>query len=193
MPVIVTQIKSSLNEAKENIIEKAVRSIKINRNNILLSDIYKTSLDARNQDNIHFVHSVYIELDNGDYEKKLCSKNKNCSYIEKSTFRPVISTDSYKGRTAVAGFGPAGMFAALVLAENGYKPIVFERGQCVEERIESVNNFWKNAILDENSNVQFGEGGAGTFSDGKLTTRIKDPLCRYILERFVEFGAPEEI
>lgn len=193
MPVIVNQIKSSLNEAKENIIEKAVRSIRVNRNNILLGDIYKTSLDARNQDNIHFVHSVYIELDNGDYEKKLCSKNKNCSYIEKSTLRPVISTDSYKGRTAVAGFGPAGMFAALVLAENGYKPIVFERGQCVEERIESVNNFWKNAILDENSNVQFGEGGAGTFSDGKLTTRIKDPLCRYILERFVEFGAPEEI
>lgn len=94
---------------------------------------------------------------------------------------------------AVIGFGPAGIFASLVLAENGIKPIVIERGEPVEKRIESVNNFMNGGIFNEASNIQFGEGGAGTFSDGKLTSRIKDKLCRYVLERFVEFGAPEEI
>lgn len=193
MPVIITQIKSSLNEDKNSVTSKALKSVKIRSENIVLSGIYKTSLDARNQNDIHFVHSVYIELDNMNAEKNLCNKNKFCQYIEKNDFKPVISDSEYKGRVAVAGFGPAGMFASLILAENGYKPIVFERGDKIENRVNAVRNFWENSILDENSNVQFGEGGAGTFSDGKLTTRIKDSLCRYILERFVEFGAPEEI
>lgn len=193
MPIIITQIKSSLDEKKENIVSKALKSVKIPCNDVVSSDIYKTSLDARHHNDIHFVHSVYCELADDAAERKICDKNKYCQYIQKNIFSPVISSDTYKGRVAVAGFGPAGMFSALVLAENGYKPVVFERGDKIENRIQSVNNFWKNGILDENSNVQFGEGGAGTFSDGKLTTRIKDPLCRYILERFVEFGAPEEI
>ncbi len=193
MPFIVSQIKSSLGENKKNIISKAFKSIGISQKNAVTSDIHKTSLDARNQNNIHFVHSVYIELSDVNDEKNICSKNKFCTYIEKNEFSPVICKNNYKGRITIAGFGPAGMFSALILAENGYKPIVFERGECVENRIKSVENFWNNAILDENSNVQFGEGGAGTFSDGKLTTRIKDPLCRYVLERFVEFGAPKEI
>ncbi|MGN0605224.1 MAG: NAD(P)/FAD-dependent oxidoreductase [Oscillospiraceae bacterium] len=194
MPVIVTQIKSALDEDKKSIIEKALKAIKVTHKSVIRSDIYKTSLDARKQNDIHFVNSVYIELDNYCDELKICNKNKLCSYIEKNSIMPDISAvKSYDKRIAIAGFGPAGMFAALVLAENGYNPLVFERGECVEERIKSVENFWNNGILNENSNVQFGEGGAGTFSDGKLTTRINDPLCRYILERFVEFGAPEEI
>ncbi len=106
---------------------------------------------------------------------------------------PERSVQDNNKKVVIAGFGPAGMFAALTLAEYGFEPLVIERGACVDERVQIVNNFWTKAQLDPSTNVQFGEGGAGTFSDGKLTTRIKDPLCRHVLEKLVEFGAPEEI
>ena len=85
------------------------------------------------------------------------------------------------------------MFCGLLLAEYGYRPVIIERGKPVDERIKDVEKYWTGGELNTESNVQFGEGGAGTFSDGKLTTRINDPLCRYVLEKFAEFGAPEEI
>ena len=93
----------------------------------------------------------------------------------------------------VVGFGPAGMFAGLSLAREGYCPIILERGADVDSRVEAVNRFWKEGRLDTATNVQFGEGGAGTFSDGKLTTRISDPRCSFILEEMIRHGAPEEI
>ena len=96
-------------------------------------------------------------------------------------------------RPCIVGMGPAGMFCALLLAENGYAPIIIDRGDCVKDRTEALDKFIKSGVLDTESNVQFGAGGAGTFSDGKLTTRINDSKCSYILERFVEFGAPAEI
>ncbi|MDE6733152.1 MAG: hypothetical protein K2J77_09795, partial [Oscillospiraceae bacterium] len=98
-----------------------------------------------------------------------------------------------KGEIVIAGFGPAGMFCALTLCEFGYKPIVLERGAAMDERIAAVDNYQKNGLLNAETNVQFGEGGAGTFSDGKLTTRINDPLCGRVLEKLHEFGAPEDI
>jgi uncharacterized FAD-dependent dehydrogenase len=96
-------------------------------------------------------------------------------------------------KIVIAGFGPAGMFAGLILAENDYKPLILERGDSMSERVEAVKCFWNSGILDTNTNVQFGEGGAGTFSDGKLTTRINDNRVRYVLETFVKYGAPPEI
>lgn len=96
-------------------------------------------------------------------------------------------------RPVVVGTGPAGLFAGLVLAQKGYRPILLERGKPVEERAIDVGLFWTSGVLNTESNVQFGEGGAGTFSDGKLTTLIKDPRCRKVLEEFVKAGAPEEI
>ncbi|MCL1948782.1 MAG: hypothetical protein FWF59_03520, partial [Turicibacter sp.] len=96
-------------------------------------------------------------------------------------------------RPVVIGFGPAGMFASLLLAQKGYRPIVLERGEAVDERVKSIDDFWLNGNLHANSNVQFGEGGAGTFSDGKLTTRVKDLRGRKVLEEFVAAGAPEDI
>ena len=98
-----------------------------------------------------------------------------------------------QSRVAIVGSGPAGLFAALRLAEYGIAPLLLERGKPVEERVHDVNRFWRDGTLDEESNVQFGEGGAGTFSDGKLTTRVKDPNSGYVLRRLVEFGAPAEI
>ncbi|MGN0691577.1 MAG: NAD(P)/FAD-dependent oxidoreductase, partial [Oscillospiraceae bacterium] len=153
---------------------------------------YKTSLDARKRDNIHRVSSVWAELPE-DMERAVCAKNKNCSTVENHSFEPVFGDKKQQGRIAVIGFGPAGMFAALTLAEYGYKPLVLERGGDVDRRTAAVEGFWKGGAFDRASNVQFGEGGAGTFSDGKLTTRIHDPLCRRVLEIFAEMGAPEEI
>src|SRR5665647_2894154 len=93
----------------------------------------------------------------------------------------------------IVGAGPAGLFAALLLAENGYAPILLERGGPIEDRVKAVEQFWQTGILDPQSNVQFGEGGAGTFSDGKLTTQIRDPRIFQVLQQFVAAGAPSDI
>lgn len=193
MPIIISEIKSALGEKKEEIITKALKKYKISQKEISSVDIYKTSLDARKRNNIHFVNSIYVQLNNPKKEIKICESNRFCTHIQPSGFIPIKATNNYQGRPLIVGFGPAGMFCALALAENGYRPIVLERGESIENRVRDVSNFWNGGTFNERSNVQFGEGGAGTFSDGKLTTRIKDELCRYVFERFVEFGATPDI
>lgn len=193
MAIIVSQIETSLKAKKEDIIAAALKKVGLSSSDIIRSEIHKTSLDARKQQNIKFVSSVYFELNSPALEDKLCERENNCSTMKKDKLSPTIGNTKLDGRIVIAGFGPAGMFAALTLAEYGYNPIVFERGADVDERVNKVNSFWNNGELDTQSNVQFGEGGAGTFSDGKLTTRIKDPLCNHVLEKFVEFGAPKEV
>ncbi|MCL1794187.1 MAG: hypothetical protein FWG34_09975 [Oscillospiraceae bacterium] len=138
--------------------------------------IYKKSIDARHKNNIKFVYSVIFGEE----------KKENAIKIE-------YGKKPQKDRPTVIGFGPAGMFCALALAQNGYEPIIFEMGCEMGLRVEKVEKLFLEGILDEKTNVCFGEGGAGTFSDGKLTTRINDGYCRFILKKFVEFGAPEEI
>ena len=193
MPVLIGEIKAHLKADKDSVIKLALKRLPVMRDAIKRCEIHKTSLDARKRDNIHFVHTVYVELFDKDKEKELCEKYSSLKFVENQTLNPAFGNVKPDGRVVVTGFGPAGMFCGLVLAEYGYKPIVLERGDNVQNRTEKVNSFWNGSDLDEETNVQFGEGGAGTFSDGKLTTRIKDPLCRYVLEKFCEFGAPEEI
>lgn len=193
MPIIINQIKCPLDASKDDVIAKALKVSGLSSADITDAQIHKTSLDARKQDNIHFVHSVFARLKDSDREKSLCSGKVSMTYVENSRIEPVISSEKKDGRVVIAGFGPAGIFCGLVLAENGYKPLILEKGQDVDSRTKAVSHFWETGELNVQSNVQFGEGGAGTFSDGKLTTRIKDPICRYVLERFVEFGAPNEI
>ncbi len=162
--------------------------------------IYKKSIDARKRDNIRAVYSILAELE--------CNENMPKGFWEKtnpSDLRMLdadgegdICVDSFgEERTqyppVVVGMGPAGMFCALLLAENGYKPIIIDRGDSVIDREASVSRFYKDKILDTESNIQFGAGGAGTFSDGKLITRINDRHCNYVLRRLCEFGAPEDI
>ncbi len=192
MPIIINQINGGLEEAEYSVISKAIKSVGLKNSDVKNTGINKISLDARKRDNIHFVYSVYIELNDVKTEQKLLN-NKQCRIVSDSSINPVISNNKKDGEVVIAGFGPAGMFCGLVLAEYGYNPIILERGCDVETRINDVSNYWNGGTLDINSNVQFGEGGAGTFSDGKLTTRINDPLCRYVLEKFTEFGAPKEI
>ena len=193
MPLMINNIKAALSESEQSIVRKGLKLLCAQKASVKEAAVHKISLDARRQENIHYVCSVYAELDSEESEKRLSERNKNITFISPSRFSPVICGGKARSRPVIAGFGPAGMFCALALAEQGYKPIVLERGQQIQKRTESVRSFWNGGTLSENSNVQFGEGGAGTFSDGKLTTRINDPLCSYVLERFVQFGAPKEI
>lgn len=193
MPVIISGIKVPIDADKESVYLKALKGALLKKSDVRKIEIHKTSIDARDRNNIKFVHSVFLELFNTRSEKELCKRLRSASYCENFEFSPVLKRGNENKRTAVIGFGPAGMFSALVLAENGIKPIVIERGEPIEKRVATVNTFMSGGAFSEDSNIQFGEGGAGTFSDGKLTSRIKDRLCRYVIKRFVEFGAPEEI
>lgn len=192
MPVIISQIKCSLSESEQSAVARALKTVGLHSSDVLSAGIYKSSVDARRQNDIRFVYSVIAELKDKSREESL-AKEKGLIYLPKGELSAVKGSKKQSGRIVIAGFGPAGMFCALTLAENGYRPIVVERGSAVEERVEKVNSFWRGGALNTETNVQFGEGGAGTFSDGKLTTRIKDPLCRYVLEKLVDHGAPEEI
>ncbi len=166
--------------------EKAKKILRCGNINSL--SIARRSVDARDKSNVFYVISLYVEADNEDRFLKI----RNVSKVKNNAYIPPDKS-SLDTRPVVIGFGPAGMFCALVLARAGARPIVFERGSCVEKRQTAVKNFWQNGRLDTSTNVQFGEGGAGTFSDGKLTTGIKDKRCRYVLSQLVHFGAPEEI
>lgn len=192
MPIIVSNIKCRVGASSEEIIGKALKMAGIKPSDTVGAGVYKISLDARKREDIHSVCSVMLRLKSQEAERRFAEK-KDVRYFEESEPKPEISTKKRRGEVVIAGFGPAGMFCALMLAEHGYRPIVLERGADVDRRTSAVEGFWSGGELDSETNVQFGEGGAGTFSDGKLTTRIGDRLCRYVLQRFVDMGAPEEI
>ncbi len=154
--------------------------------------IYRKSIDARMRDNIKFVYSVFVSAVFFNVTEKTLSSAGAC--VEKSEVpKPIFGDEPLNARPVIVGSGPCGLFCALMLAENGYAPIVIERGGSVSERVREIENFKKTRILNTNTNIQFGAGGAGTFSDGKLITRINDGMSLYVLGKFVEFGASEEI
>ena len=155
--------------------------------------ILKESIDARKKEDIYFSYQLLAELrDEGAYLKKESREGVSLHYSkEEQTLR--IGSEPQTGRIIVVGFGPAGMLAALTLAKAGYHPLVLERGQTVDKRTDAVEAFWAGGALDCQSNVQFGEGGAGTFSDRKLTTRIRDPRVDQVIDALISAGAPEEI
>ncbi|MCH5184677.1 MAG: hypothetical protein J1F64_01000 [Oscillospiraceae bacterium] len=158
--------------------------------NIRDMTVSKKSLDARRKDDIHYVFSFDGYSD--DEDKLL--KNKKFNIVRTEKYEYIFpASKSLSKRPVIVGAGPAGLFAGLVLAQNGYAPVLLERGRSVDERVKDVESFWNGGNLDPRSNVQFGEGGAGTFSDGKLTTNIKDERIKKVLSEFVKHGAPEEI
>jgi len=170
--------------------KKAAKTLGVNEDNILKVKVVKKSIDARKKSDIFYIFSVDIFF-NGSVDEKNLLKRKNVSAVKDFSYS--FKKRSMKKRPVVVGFGPAGFMSALILARSGVSPIVIEQGKRVEDRIKDVDAFRNNAVLNPMSNIQFGEGGAGTFSDGKLTTGIKDLRCRIVIEEFVKAGAPEEI
>lgn len=191
----VRQVKVEVSRNTEENIIKAIQK-KYTINNIKRYKIHKQSLDARNKNEIYYSYEIDIEIDN---EEKILKKYNNNQDILKTPNEEyhfnITGQEKISNNIVIVGAGPAGLFTAYILAENGYKPIVIERGEDVDSRLETINKFWKENKLNENSNIQFGEGGAGTFSDGKLNTLVKDEnnRAKKVLETFVKFGAPEEI
>lgn len=166
-----------------------VKKFRISPENLLSVRLSRKSVDARKKTDVHFIISVDIEVKN---ENKVLKTVKNAVKTEKFIYKPEKVSGNFQ-RPVVVGFGSAGMFSALVLAMSGARPIVLERGMDVDSRNKAVENFRSGGLLNPECNVQFGEGGAGTFSDGKLTTGIKDKRIDWVLEKFVEYGASEEI
>lgn len=194
MAIKVNNISINIEEDSLATLKKRVaKKLKINENDFKAFKITKESIDARRTTEIKINYAVEVECESED--KILSRIHGNDAQKAQPGFVEDIETGKINmtSRPVVVGMGPAGLFAGLLLAEYGYNPIVIERGEEVEKRTKTIDNFWHGRKLNQQSNVQFGEGGAGTFSDGKLTTRIKDPRCGYVLKRFVEAGAPEEI
>ena len=176
---------------KDELLAEVCNKNKINIKDIEDWHIIKKSIDARNKADVHYVYILDFKLKN---ELKY-SKTKNVQIINETTSQNAFKFEhkALSKRPVIIGAGPAGLFAAITFVENGFFPIIVEQGKSVDERQKDINSFIKTGILNTNSNIQFGEGGAGTFSDGKLTTGINSAYCKTVLETFVKFGAPEEI
>lgn len=190
----ISQIKVSPRHTEEELKRAILHTLKIPEKELFSYKIFRQSIDARKKTDISYVYTIDVEVRN---EERILKKLKNkVQKVPETIYQsPGHGTKKLKFRPVIAGAGPAGLFCAYLLAQEGYHPILVERGAPVEERQKDVEEFWKNGILNTKSNVQFGEGGAGTFSDGKLNTLVKDKSGRnrYVLETFVRFGAPERI
>ena len=156
-------------------------------------DVYKKSVDARKKDRVRLVYSVAVRSKDGESVLPPGKGKYTTSLLYDNRLSLSVGSRKMQAPPLVVGMGPAGLFCALLLAEQGYCPIVIDRGDSVQDRCRAHERFCRDGILDTESNIQFGAGGAGTFSDGKLLTRINDPKISYVLRRFCEFGAPEEI
>ncbi len=194
MQIIVRNIRAAIEATDSEVIGTAVKRVKplIPSADIKDKAIFRRSVDTRHK-TITVVYSVSL-ICGHDYDKEELDA-LDCAVFEEGDPLSSLSSgdEASGGRPLVVGFGPCGMFAALILAEKGYRPIVIERGDNVMARAGKVGRFFKTGELDTETNIQFGAGGAGTFSDGKLVTRINDIRTRYVLERFLEFGAPADI
>lgn len=175
----------------DDAVKRAIcKALFISVNEIEKYSLLKLSVDARDKENVFFSASFCVSVKSN--ERKILQKAKNATAYTPFEYIIKNNVDS-KIRPLIVGSGPCGLFAALVLAKAGLRPIVIERGQTVVDRVKSVEKFWSTKNLNPESNVQFGEGGAGTFSDGKLNTGVSDKRINFVLKTFADCGAPEEI
>lgn len=177
--------------ALQDLVEKKFSPLRGRIKNV---HVVRKAVDARKKPDISFVYTLFVEASDEKRVLATLKHDRNVSLMQPELPEVIVHGDeALQHRPVVIGFGPSGMLAALYLAREGYAPLVLERGQDAVQRTRDVERFWRTGELDLNSNVQFGEGGAGTFSDGKLTTRVSHPRLYEIAQYFVEFGAPPEI
>ena len=183
----VDEVKLKIGFDQQDVINECAKKLNITKQDILSAELLKLSIDARKKPNIYYVANVGLNLTE-KYEKLFIDKKYNLN-------REVLKFKQKKANVSpiVVGFGPAGMFCALMLARMGLKPIVIEQGKCVEQREQDVLAFWNERKLNKYSNVQFGEGGAGTFSDGKLNTNLNSAFSNMVINEFYYYGAPKSI
>lgn len=195
MAIRIREVRLGINQPISNLREEICRRLYVDKEDIKNVDIVKESIDARRKNKIDSVYTVDVELFKNEAEIILGINEDKIHLVEHEEEEETLSVGSIplEYPPVVIGTGPCGLFCSLLLARYGFRPIVLERGKGVENRSMDVEKFWRTGILNPHSNVQFGEGGAGTFSDGKLTTRIKDKRCRWVLRNMVEAEAPGEI
>lgn len=187
----IRQIKLSID--KDNLKDEIISRLKINSNDLIDYKINKRSIDARHKPDLYYIYEVDVSVNNEDY---ILSKIKDKDILKAPDEEYIFNECNLdkNSKIVVVGSGPSGLFTGYMLACYGYKVTIIERGEKVEDRVNTVNKFWRDGILNTDSNVQFGEGGAGTFSDGKLNTMVKDrKRIKKVLSTFVKFGAPKEI
>ena len=191
----VNQVKVPLSHEQEDILYKTAAILRIAPEKILSWQIVRKSIDARKKPEITVVYSVDVCVASQDKVLARCKSSQVQAVNDKAYAFPDEGTDELAYKPVIIGTGPAGLFCGYLLARHGYRPLILERGRSVEQRRADVEKFWQEGVLDPASNVQFGEGGAGTFSDGKLNTLVKDKYGRNkeVLRILVEAGAPEEI
>lgn len=183
--LIVKQIKLNALESEKNLKNKVIKKLHIKADELINYEIYQKSLDARKE--LNYVYSLKVQLKN---EERHLNKPDVAAYQEPDLSVKKIKTNI---RPIIVGYGPTGIFAAVRLVEAGFKPLIFEKGSRIAKREQDVDNFFKNGELNPLSNVQFGEGGAGTFSDAKLTTRNRHPFIKYVTNILIKYGANPEI
>ena len=193
----INELSLPLDHSPETLRSAIVTRLKIKDSDLLDFTIFKRSYDARKKNSeITFVYIIDLTVNNEEKILQRFAEDTHIRTAPDTNYYPVASAPAnLTERPLIIGFGPCGLFAALTLAQMGFKPIVLERGRDVRRRTKDTWALWRNKILTPESNVQFGEGGAGLFSDGKLYSQIKDPKFygRKVMHEFVRAGAPEEI